>query len=366
MKNIGIFFGGQSIEHDISCITGTLAVNSVDSFKYNVIPIYVDHDGKWWTGELLKDVGFFKNPDFKKLKRVVLFAGDDCLYIVKGKKVKPLAKLSACINCIHGERGEDGSLCGLLNMSSIPLASPPLFASSVSMSKSFSKIALKGLGVKTLPYALAKSREDAILIERKLGYPLIIKPDTGGSSIGISVAENRAELERGILTAIRYGEVAIIEPLVKDFTEINCACYNSGETWVVSECERPLPRSTILSFDDKYRSGDRVFPADIDKETSDKIKKTTQKVYENLGFSGIIRVDYIVKGKDVFLNEINSVPGSLAYYLFVKTTKEFASLLEQIISVALNEGARRSTYTKKFNSGILSSVGSKGAKRLKN
>ena len=366
MKNIGVFFGGQSIEHEISCITGTLTVNGIDAFKYNALPIYVDHDGKWWTGQEIKDVGFFKNPNFKKLKRVTLFAGDNCLYELKGKRAKRLLELSACINCIHGERGEDGSLAGLLNMCSIPLASPQLFSSSATMSKTFTKIALKGLGVKALPYALAKAREDAPLIEKKLGYPLIVKPDTGGSSIGITLVENRVQLESGIMMALRYGEVALVEPLVKDFIEINCACYKSTEKTVVSECERPIPRSQILSFEDKYRAGDRVFPADIDKEISEKIKKTTQKVYESLGFSGVIRVDYIVKGKDVYLNEINSVPGSLAYYLFVKTTKEFGQMLNQIIAVALNDGARRSTFIKKFNSGILSSVGSKGVKRLKN
>ena len=365
MKNVGVFFGGQSIEHEISCITGTMTVNSIDCFKYNAIPIYVDQDGKWWTGQEIKDIGFFQNPDFSKLKRVTLFAGDNCLYSIKGKRAKRLMEISACINCIHGERGEDGSLAGLLNMCSIPLASPQLFCSSATMSKTFTKLVLKGLGVKTLPYCVAKSSEDAVYIENKLGYPLIIKPDTGGSSIGITIAKDRTQLEKGILTALRYGENVLIEPLVKDFIEINCACYNSGQEEVVSECEKPVVRSQILSFDDKYRSGDRVFPADVDKDVSDKIKKITKKVYSGLGFSGIIRVDYIVKGKEVYLNEINSVPGSLAYYLFVENTKQFGQMLNEIIALALSDGARSSTFTKKFNSGILSSIGSKGAKRLK-
>lgn len=366
LKNVAVFFGGQSIEHEISCITGTLTANSIDQAKYVVYPVYIDHDAKWWTGELLRDIDFLKNPDFKKLKRVTLFAGDNKLYFIKGKKAKPLCEVSVAINCVHGERGEDGSIDGILNLCGIALASPSMLSSSVSMSKSFTKIALKGLGVKHLPCVTVSKRDDYRRVESLIDYPLIVKPDTGGSSIGITVAKNRPELDRALSIALRYGEKAIVEPLVTDFIEINCACYRVGDDIRVSECERPVSLGEILSFDDKYQGGKRVFPADIEKAVSDKIKKTTQKVYEGLAFNGVIRVDYIVKGKEVYLNEINSVPGSLAYYLFVKTLKEFTSLLSDLIADALNRGARKSTVTKKFSSGILTATGSKGAKRLKN
>ena len=275
MKNVAVFFGGQSIEHEISVITGTLTLNSVDGERYNAIPVYVDHDGKWWTGEILKDIDKYKALNLKKLKMVTLLSGDNSLYVVKGKRLKALGVVACAINCMHGERGEDGSLAGVLALSKIPIASTSIFSSALSMSKSFSKIALKGLGVKTLPYCLASSMGDAEKIEKELGYPVIVKPDNGGSSIGISVARNRRELEKGVSVALRYGAKAIVEPLLEDFIEINCACYRSGQKLVVSECEKPLSRGDILSFEDKYTDGKREFPADIDVKVAEKIKKIT-------------------------------------------------------------------------------------------
>lgn len=365
MKNVAVFFGGESVEHEVSVITGTLTLNSVDGERYNAIPVFVDRSGKWWTGEILREIDKYKSLDYKKLKKVTLFSGDNTLYLVNGKKIKPLFPLACAVNCMHGERGEDGSLAGVLTLSKIPLASPSIFPSALSMSKSFTKIALKGLGVRTLPYALATSILDAESVETRLGYPLIVKPDNGGSSIGITVAKNRRELEKAISVALRYGVRAIVEPLLEDFVEINCACYKVGQKIVVSECEKPLSRGTILSFDDKYSTGERVFPADIDKRCADKIKAITTSTYQKLGFDGVVRIDYMLKDNKIYLNEINSVPGSLAYYLFVKTLKEYTGMLTQLIDDAIVRGARDSTFTKNFSSGILSATGSKGAKRLK-
>ncbi len=365
LKNILVFFGGESIEHEISCITGVLTLNSVDKSTYIPIPVYVDGSGEWWTGENLFDVEFYKKVDYKKLDRVTLFSGGNLLYKVKGKKVKPMLSVSLAINCLHGERGEDGCLFGMLKMCKIPVLGSPLFASSLAMNKSYTKLALKGLRVKTLPYLLATDKDCAKEIQRKLKYPLIIKPDSGGSSIGISTANNLNDLQHALVVALRYGKTAIIEPKLTDFTEINCACFFADGKLVVSECERPVSRGDVLSFNDKYKSGERIFPADIDKVLSDKIKDITAKVYLNLGFSGVIRVDYLVSKGEVYLNEINSVPGSLSYYLFCKTTKEWGGVLNKLIAVALNEYARDLTVSRKFNSGILSLAGSKGAKRLK-
>lgn len=365
MKSVLVFFGGQSVEHEVSVITGALTLNSIDATKYNAIPVYVDIDGRWWTGEILKDIDSYKNLNYKKLTSVALFCGDNVLYSVKGKKLKPITPVSCAINCMHGERGEDGSIAGLLNLCKIPLASPSLFASSVSMSKTFTKIALKGLGIKALPYQSVTDKSQIDQLEQVLNYPLIVKPDGGGSSIGITVAHNRRELEQGVALALRYGVCVIVEPYISDFTEINCACYRANGDIVVSECEKPVCRGEILSYDDKYKDGGREFPANIDKRLSQKIKNLTAKVYQSLGFEGIIRVDYMVVDGVVYLNEINSVPGSLAYYLFVKTLKEYTNILNQLIAWALVRGARDSTVTKKYSSGILSLTGSKGAKRLK-
>ncbi len=365
MKNILVFFGGESVEHDVSIITGVLTVNSVDKEKYNAIAVYADKDGKLYTGSLLYDIDNYKNLNKKKLTRVVLMSGESKLYALKKNKLKELYSVSLAINCMHGERGEDGSLAGLLNCCGISMASPDVLGASISMSKGFTKLFLKGIGVKALPYMMAQSVLDVKKVKGKLKFPLIVKPDMLGSSIGISIAKDEVELKVAVLNGLRYGRRVIIEPMLNDFTEINCAVYRKvDKSLVVSECERPVKRNQMLSFKDKYESGERVFPADIEVEVSNKIKNITQKVYQALNLEGIIRIDFMIKDGEIYLNEINSVPGSLAYYLFGNTLKEFTKVLDDIIDRGLKISSESQTYIKRYNSGILKPFGSKGAKHL--
>ncbi|MBQ7349135.1 MAG: ATP-grasp domain-containing protein [Clostridia bacterium] len=365
MKNIAVFFGGQSVEHDISVITGVMAVNTLDKEKYNAIPVYVDKAGGWYTGESLVDPDNYKNLNYKKLKKVAILGGDKRLFEIKGKRLKPICSIAACINCMHGERGEDGSLSGLLNMCKIPLASPSIAPSAVCMDKGLTKTLLKGLKIKTLSGICVSDIEQLTENSSGIEYPVIVKPNSLGSSIGINRADNEKELLSAVNYALKFGDCALIEPCLENFIEINCAAYlNSDGKITVSECERPVGRSEILTFNDKYRGGKRVFPADIDKKISDKIKGITEKIYRELSFSGVIRIDYFLTGGQIFVNEINTVPGSLAYYLFSDTLKGFKNMLNELITVAEKNFAKSSTVQKTYNSGILLSAGAKGAKRL--
>lgn len=369
MKNIAVFYGGVSVEHDVSIITGVMTVNSLDKQKFNSIPVYVDKDGAWYTGELLLDIDEYKSLDVSKLTKITFLSGSDKLYIVKKKKVIPLCRISVAINCMHGERGEDGSLAGLLKMCNIPLASPSLLASSICMDKCATKIFLKGIGVKTLPYVICKtvgSPSEIALVESKLSYPLIVKPVSLGSSIGISKASNTKELEYALSYAMRYSTRAIVEPLLLDFTEINCAVYKNGaENILTSQCERPIGLNDILTFDDKYKVGEREFPAKIPKKLSSKIQQTAQSIYSKLNISGIIRIDFMISSEgQILVNEINTVPGSLSYYLFCTKLKEFTEILTQLIMIAEKEYAIESSVKTKFSSSILFSTGNKSAKRL--
>ena len=367
MKCVAVFFGGQSVEHDISVITGVMALNSLDGNEFCAIPIYVDKKGEWYTGGILKDLDNYKTLNYKKLSRVTLVGGDNSLYVIKKNKLKKLCALSVALNCMHGERGEDGCLYGLLAMSKIPLASPPLAPSAVCMDKTFTKTVMKGLGVKTLNSVTVNSVEDLEFIKKRLKYPLIVKPNKLGSSIGVSKVTCDDDLKTAISYALRFGESAIIEPCLENFIEINCACYrDSAGNIVVSDCERPVGRSEILTFGDKYTSGKRIFPADIDRKLSEKIKKTTQKVYRECGFTGVIRIDYFLSNNDIILNEINTVPGSLAYYLFGNTLKTLTELLSEVIRYALNDYARSLSVQTEFKSGVLTCSGGKGAKNKKN
>ncbi len=366
MKNIAVFFGGQSVEHDVSIITGVLTLNTVNRAGYNAIPVYIDKNGRWYTGESLSDPEVYKKLNYKNLTAVTVMGGSNILYAIKGKKLKEFAVLSAGINCMHGERGEDGCLAGVFNMCGVPLASPNILPSAVSMNKSVTKIILRGLKIPVLNSITVSSMGECAKCAKNLGFPLIVKPNCGGSSIGVRLADNLEELKSAVCYALRFGEMAIIEPCLENFTEINCSAYLSKDGTVhVSECEQPTCRGGVLTFNDKYVSGERIFPAPISKEVSDYVKRVTKRVYKKLCFSGIIRIDYLLKNDKIYLNEINTVPGSLAYYLFCEDFSQFAEMLKDIISVSQKQSASASVLQRDYNSGILTFSGSKGAKHLK-
>ena len=195
-------------------------------------------------------------------------------------------------------------------------------------------------------------------------FPCVVKPACGGSSIGVRRAENERELSEAAAYALRFGKTAVIEPCLTGFTEINCAAYRGEKGIRVSECERPVGRGEVLSFKDKYQTGTREFPANIPSELSEKIKSITEKVYEKMGFSGIVRADYFISGEKVYLNEINAVPGSLAYYLFTDTLAGFKDILTELIGVCVKEFSESGTLQRNYDSGILRAIGGKSAKRL--
>lgn len=364
MKNIAVVFGGTSVESEVSVITGVLTVNSLDRTKYNAVPVYIDKSGSWYTGELF-DLDGFKNLDGKKLKRAGFFAGDNRLHIIKGKKSKKQIPIAAIINCLHGECGEDGSLSGLANLCGIPLVGSAVAPASVSMNKKISKLALRGLKVPVLPFVVINDAKQIEETDLSFGFPVIVKPESGGSSIGIKKANDKNQLRTAVNYALRYGKNVIVEPLLSHFVEINCAARKNAEGEViVSECERPIGAEEVLTFADKYEEGKREFPAKIGDKLTQKIKTITQTVYKELDFSGVIRIDYFLTNGKVYLNEINSVPGSMAYYLFCDTLKEYTSMLTELITVAEREFATSCTYVRVFRSGILSAGGSKGAKKV--
>lgn len=364
MKSVAVIFGGQSTEHDVSCITGVLTTNAVDYFKYKVTPIFISREGKWFTGEILKDIAFYKTPDYKKLKQVTIVAGDNTLYEVKRGKLKKIENIACAINCTHGEGGEDGSIYGLLSLSGIAVVGSGITASGIAIDKIATKQALAGIRVKTLPYLLVDSDGDLIKAETKLGYPMIVKPVTQGSSIGVNKATDRKGLEKSVLKAKKFDQRVMVEKCAQNFFEINVAIYRGEKDLNVSLCEMPKTTSEFLTFEDKYISGERVFPAPISDGLSNKIRSIAKKVYLALNFSGVIRIDFIVSGGEVFVNEINSVPGSMAYYLFYENIKGFTYMLTDMIECALQDFNKKSTLIKKFDCSVLEIKSAKGGKRL--
>ena len=343
MKNILVIFGGVSCEHDISVITGVLTANCIDKTKYCAVPVYIDSDGKWYSGEALRNIEWYKTADKSKIKSVTLLPWERNIYEIKKGKLKKWKEISCAINCTHGLNGEDGSLAGLLQLCKIPLASPGMFGSSVCMDKCYTKLILAGINVSFLPYVKICKRhyllkpEIAIkLAEKRLSYPMAVKPANLGSSIGISFARTSEELGAALETAFKYDNKAVVEEGLTGFREINCACYKLKDRYFVSKCEEPVTKNDILTFKDKYsdKGAEKKFPADIDKRFSESIKETTRYVYRKLGLSGIIRIDYFLINDKIYINEINTVPGSLAYYLFTDNLTEFQDILSGLIEDA--------------------------------
>lgn len=367
MKNVAVFFGGVSCEHDVSVITGVMTVNAIDKTKYNPIPIYVTKDGEWKTDEKLKDLSIYKTNGYKNFKTVTLLSGDNSLYQVQKSKIKKIGEIYSAVNCMHGGWGEEGGLYCALKNSNIPCTSSSLFPSSLAMDKEFTKFALSGIGVKFLPcvkldrgnYYLRK--ETALkLIEKRLEYPVIIKPANLGSSIGIKVAKDKTELEKGLNLAFIFDKKVIIESALHSPREINCAVYKRGGELIVSDLEEPIKDTELLTFEDKYLSPkQKVFPAEVDEELGEEIKNISATVYRKLGFSGVIRIDFLLNGNEIFVNEINAVPGSLAYYLFCKDTEEFSSMVTDIIEESVDEWKDLSQNKKTFDSKVLNLSSSK-------
>lgn len=365
MKEVVVFFGGRSSEHDISVITGVFTLNSIDDKEFNVHPVYVHGDGKWYTGDSLRNIDNYKNLDLKGLKEVCVNVGDNSLFQKKKNKLKVICKIDVAINCLHGVNGEDGSLSGLLNLCFIPLSSPNIFSSALTMNKQQTKLFAKALKIPTPAEQsiercdFLENKEDILLsVVNKLKYPIIVKPACCGSSIGISVAWDYVQLEACVLKAFEFDDLVICEKFYAMATDINCAAYKLSNEIFVSECEMPVTKNDILTFDDKYQNSKsgilKEFPAKIPKEQSDKIKEWTKILYKTLKMSGIVRMDFLIVGEKVFLNEINSVPGSLAYYLFCEKIADFKSLLTNLLNDAITSFKAYSNISVHFESNVLS------------
>lgn len=360
-RNIAVIFGGISNENEISVITGTMAANVLKSGGDTVIPIYISREGTVYTGEKLIDINVFKNRSFTSCPRAVVALGGVYALNRRGK-LKKFYKVDVALNCCHGGAGEGGGVCGWMEMNGIPLAGAGMFESAAFMDKYYTKLILRSLGVRKAPYAYLQSAEQIDEAE-KLGYPLIVKPAKLGSSIGITRADDRESLQEALLSAFCFDDGVIVEKYLTGRREINCAAYYSDGKVITSECEEAFTRNDILSYDDKYAGGGKsVMPADLNRRTAEKIKCLTAKVYTRLNMRGIVRFDYIISEGKLYLSEVNTVPGSLSYYLLSNGFKNFYHVLKAVIVQAEEDKARRAEKLI-LDTGILDNLPSNACKR---
>lgn len=398
--NIAVFFGSRSCEHDVSIVSALQCMEATKAAGFEVTPVYISRDGLWYTGAPLENIETFRefNPMTKGITRVTLDvtanAGDLWAWPPQraglfAKVPAPLCHIDCVIPVFHGWHGEDGTIQGLLEMANIPYASSGVLGSAIGMDKIVMKQILRGAGFPVLDFVWftreqLKNDRKAVIerVEKEIKYPAFIKPAALGSSIGVSRAKNRDELERALDVAAFYDRRILVEVGVTRPVEINCAALGYGEDVRASVCEMPVPSSndTFLDFWQKYlrnastkgedsrgmKSLSRVVPAPIGEELTKRIQTMTCDIFKLLDCRGTVRVDFILDQNDMlFVNEPNTIPGSLAFYLWKACGLDFPKLIEKMVEDALRAHADKNSSVFAYDSSILKKVaaGTKGSKR---
>lgn len=360
---MAVLFGGKSCENEISVLTGVFVLNVLDKEKYAPIPVYIHTDGAFYFSPKMSQVQTFKAGKLDGFERV-FFDGGVLYEWQKGrKKAKRIAKIDAALNCCHGGLGEGGGVAALMQMNGIPLAAPDLTASGVFMDKCMTKTIAKAFGVPTLEFIRVNEsdykRRGAFLlktVESKLKYPVIVKPAHLGSSIGIAVARTEEEVKSALLTVFKLDDRAIIEKYLADKRDVNCAAYALRGEIILSEPETAFGEG-VYSFEDKYvrRKSDKSSKGNfVQGELRDKIRSYTRTLYKRMDLKGPVRMDFLVSGGKAYLCEVNTVPGSLAYYLFCERISDARNFFSDLIDEAIrstHEGEKQILST-----GILRSV----------
>jgi len=394
--NIAVFFGGESVEHEVSIISAHQAIEALDKNKYNVIPVYVSKERKLYVSDLLKDMSNYK--DLKHLisqcTQVSITSEDNRVVI---RPVKPslfgpkeLGTIDVAIPVMHGTNGEDGTIQGFFEMLKVPYAGCDLYGAAIGQDKVLQKNVLNDNNLPITNWfwvygSEMDTRQSEILDKvHRLIYPVIIKPARTGSSVGISIAHNDEEYLACFDEARQYDEKIITEKVVKPMREINCSVVGDSYSCVASVLEEvsSVSQDELLSFSDKYLGGSkstksegskgmastaRIVPAPLTDEQTRLIQQLAKETFRVLGTSGVCRIDFLMDAdtKKVYVNEINTIPGSLAFYLWQAAGVSFSELMDKLIELALDRERRRSKMTFSYETNILSNFSASSAKGSK-
>ena len=336
MKKLHIIFGGASVEHDVSIVTALQTYNALKD-KYQIGLLYITKDNKiYHTTKSTPAEYIDKDLLVKQSKEVAIFNGG--LYKACGKKLKLIEPIECVLNCGQGGIGEDGSLKAILDFNQIPCTSASAISSAVCMDKEYCKLVAQSIDIPVVEYLVATSKRKLDMEKAQtLGQNLIVKPCGLGSSIGV-VKSDLEHLKDNIEVVLHLDNKVLIEREISPLIEYNCAVVRDGENLIVSQIEQPINKSDILSFEDKYISVDktRILPAQISEEKQNLIYDYTKRIYEYLGLNGVVRIDYLYdQERDIiYLNEINTIPGSLAYYLFEGLGVTYIKLMDILVNNA--------------------------------
>jgi len=405
---LAVIFGGESVEHEISIISAHQVMEAFDKTKYEVIPVYISKNSEWYVGDVLKDIGNYEDLDFitKNAQKVKVIADKNRYFLYrypfKMMGARPLAEFDIAFPVVHGTNLEDGTLQGMLEANKIPYAGPNIAGAAVGQDKVLMKMIWQSADLPVLPYVwfydsqwLELKDEYTKTLKQRLGFPVIIKPANLGSSIGIRVAKDEQALIEAIDEAIKYDNKIIVEKALTDFSEYNCSVMGNNAQVKASVIEEVFGSDEVLSYQDKYQgnaknsaktgvvpvqglkvgsgskgsagmaSTSRQIPANLNKKMTEAIQGLSKVSFQTLGMSGVSRIDFLVDNasKKIYLNEINTIPGSLAFYLWEATDVSFAQLVDELVGIAIERFKTKERMTYTYDTNILAEQKQFGAKR---
>lgn len=395
--NVAVFFGGESVEHEVSIISAQQAIAALDQEKYNIIPVYIAKDRKLYVSELLSDIRNFRNLKdlVSRCTQVTIADIDNRAVILPVKSSlfgrKELGTIDVAIPVMHGTNGEDGTIQGFLEMLKIPYAGCDLYGAAVGQDKVMQKNILHDNGLPITDwfwvygYEMDEHREDILARVHKLIYPVILKPARTGSSVGIAIAHNDEEYLECFENTRQYDEKIITEKVVHPMREINCSVLGDSvhaEASVLEEVTKKTAGDNMLDFRDKYMgnakgsktgaskgmaSTARLVPAPLSSSETETIQQYALKTFRVLGSSGVCRIDFMMDAetKHIYVNEINTIPGSLAFYLWQEMGVSFTELMDRLVSQALERERRRARMTFSYDTDLLASYSENGLKGAK-
>lgn len=385
-----VLYGSRACEHDVSIITAVQAMDNLNKDKYDVVPVYIDKKGRWFTGDALRKMDFYTHFDEKKVTSCMIVPGaSGKAQLVKTKTGlfggnAVISEIDCALLAFHGMNGEDGTMQGMMELYDIPYTSAGVLGSATGMDKIAMKLIYKGCGLPVLDMCWFERGDwekdpEAVLnkVEKEIGYPAFVKPANLGSSIGISKAKDRDGLRKAIDTAAAFDRRILVEVGVEQPDEVNCAAVGFGGDVTVSVCEMPVSWEEFLTFDEKYMRGGkgakggvkggskggmqslaRKVPALIPDEMTEQIRTMTAEIFRVMDLKGVVRVDYIIdksSGK-VYVNEVNTIPGSLAFYLFEPMGIPFSALLDRMVDAAIAAHKEKAASSFSYGSAILNKV----------
>ncbi len=392
--NVAVFFGCRSVEHEVSIISAVQAMRAMNRDKYDITPVYVTKQGVMYSSSAMFEIENFR--DIGKL----LGESEEVTFVKKAdgvfmhpvnrkafRKVKEV-KIDLAFPIVHGTNCEDGTIAGYFEFLGLPYISCDIISAAVGMDKAVFKDVLSAAGLPVLGCVRFTAREYMLggaeiseKIKTQVGFPLIVKPINLGSSVGISKVKTENELDEAIRLAMSFADRILVERAVCNLREINCSVLGDGDDCAASVCEEPFMHDEILSYKDKYEGGakdgpskgmaslGRKIPADIPDELSERIRDISCRIFKAIGASGVVRIDYLLDNKsgEIYANEINTIPGSLAFYLWEATGTKYSELIDKLVDTAFRRERKRENLRYTIDTNILSGVsfGSKGSKGSK-